>query len=232
MMKPFPSLSLLARAFALSVPVLLGYVTIGIAFGLLLADAGYPWWLALGMSIVMYTGAGQFIAVGLFAAGTSLAEACIVQFVLSARHMAYGLSMLKRFPPRGFLRAYLIYSLSDETFALLSSFPDEPDRIPLMAWTSFLDQCYWVCGSLIGAVAGTLIPFDLKGIDFALSALFLVLLIEQINRVRKAPVFLISGGLTILAAVILPARISLLSALVLSLLASALWKKWSPGSRK
>ena len=115
----FSRKKLFLSAFKYSFPVLLGYSTIGIAFGLVLSGAGYPWPLALVMGLWMYAGAGQFIAVGLFAAGSSLWEVCLVQLVVNARHMAYGLSMLKRFSAAGRFRPYLIFSLTDETFALL-----------------------------------------------------------------------------------------------------------------
>ncbi|GHV40513.1 hypothetical protein AGMMS49546_14560 [Spirochaetia bacterium] len=207
-------------AFKYSVPVLLGYLAIGVAFGLLLADAGYPWWLSPVMSVVMFAGAGQYIAVGLFAAGTSLWEACLVQLVVNARHMAYGLTMLKRFKKAGIYKYYLIFALSDETFALLSSLPDEeagPDRERFMFSVALLDHCYWIAGSVIGAVAGSLIPFNMEGIGFALTALFIVLMIEQILRVKRPGIFIISAGAAVLAVFLLPGRVSLLSAMTLSL---------------
>lgn len=206
-------------AFTYSVPVLLGYMAIGIAFGLLLVDAGYPWWLSLVMSIVMYAGAGQFIAVGLFAAGVGLAEAALVQLVVNARHIAYGLSMLKRFNRTGPFKYYLIFALTDETFALLSSLPDQEKRGRFLFLVALLDQSYWVLGSVIGAMAGSLLPFTLDGIGFALSALFVVLMIEQILRVRKAQVFIIAALAAVLTVFVLPARLSLLSAMVIALVA-------------
>jgi 4-azaleucine resistance transporter AzlC len=231
-------------ALKYSVPVLLGYLAIGVAFGLLLSDAGYPWYLALAMSVVMYAGAGQYIAVGLFAAGTSLWEACLVQLVVNARHMAYGLSMLKRFRKAGIYKYYLIFALSDETFALLSSLPDESDkesvakeaaagiagagegnRDRFMFYVALLDQFYWVAGSVIGAVAGALIPFKMEGIGFALTALFIVLMIEQILRVRKPGIFIISAAAAVLAVFLLPGRVSLLSAMALSLALAGLLEK-------
>jgi 4-azaleucine resistance transporter AzlC len=220
------SSSLFSAALKYSLPVLLGYSAIGIAFGLLLVDAGYPWWLALVMSIVMYAGAGQFISVGLFAAGTSLWMACLVQLVVNARHIAYGLTMFKRFKYAGRLRYYLIFALTDETFALLSSLPetdtqygapDSGERARFMFVVSMLDQFYWVAGSIIGAVIGRLIPFNLDGVGFALTALFIVLMIEQILRVKRPGIFIISAAAAILAVIILPGHISLLSAMAASL---------------
>ena len=200
------SASVFAMAFLYSVPVLLGYLAIGTAFGLLLTDAGYPVWLAFFMSLWMYAGAGQYIAVGLFVSGTTILEACLIQLVVNARHIAYGLSMINRFPKNSPSKPYLIFSMTDETFALLSSLPAgkpagrhtaENERIPpegkdrdrFMLYVSVLDQFYWVSGSLIGAVAGSLIPFSMDGIGFALTALFIVLFLEQIFRVKKPNIF-------------------------------------------
>jgi 4-azaleucine resistance transporter AzlC len=205
--------------------VLLGYLAIGIAFGLLMADAGYSWRLTLAMSVVMYAGAGQYIAVGLFAAGTGLWEAALVQLVVNARHIAYGFSMLKRFQNLGPLRYYLIFGLTDETFALLSSLPDPGEdrgneQGRFMGWVTLLDQCYWVSGSLIGAAAGSLIPFSTEGIGFALTALFVVLLIEQILRIRRPGIFVVSAISAVLGVILLPSRVSLLAALAAALAAA------------
>jgi predicted branched-subunit amino acid permease len=229
------------HALRYSIPVLLGYLAIGIAFGLLLSDAGYPWWLSLVMSTVMYAGAGQYIAVGLFAAGAGLMEAALVQFVINARHIAYGLTMLKRFNITGALKYYLVFALTDETFALLSSLPDvrhedrdavqqadyhpadnladfsAEDRAWFMFFVSFLDQGYWVAGSVIGAAVGSLIPFSMEGISFALTALFIVLLIEQIFRIKKPRVFVISAFVAIFAVIAFPSRLSLLAGMAISL---------------
>jgi 4-azaleucine resistance transporter AzlC len=223
---------LFVRAIQYSVPVLLGYLAIGIAFGLLLVDAGYPWWLAPVMGIIMYAGAGQFISVGLFAAGAGLPEAALVQLVVNARHIAYGLSMLKRFNAAGPFKYYLIFSLTDETFALLSSMPEgyaeEGDRNRFMFYVALLDQGYWITGSVIGAAAGALLPFKTEGISFALTALFVVLMIEQILRVKKALPFVVSALTAILAVFLLPSRLSLLSAMVISLiLVQALDRLWN-----
>jgi 4-azaleucine resistance transporter AzlC len=215
-------------AFKYSFPVLLGYIVIGIAFGLLLVDAGYPWWMSLVMGVAMYAGAGQYIAVGLFAAGAGLWEAALVQLVINARHMAYGVTMFKRFNAAGPYKWYLIYALSDETFALLSSLPDEGDHNSrdraafsrFMFLVSLLDQLYWIAGGVIGALLGTLIPFDFRGIGFALTALFVALMIEQILRVKRPGPFIISTLAAVLTVALLPSRISLLSAMAISLTAA------------
>jgi len=214
--------SVFIEAFKYSVPVLLGYVTLGIAFGLVAAGTGYPWWLALLMSVWMYAGAGQFFAIGLFAAGTTIWEACLIQLVLNIRHAAYSFSMLNKFT--GPFKPYLIFSLSDETFALFSSMPTLPEERKhlFMVYVAVLDQIYWVSGTLLGALAGALIPFDMKGISFALTALFVVLMMEQIKRIKRPCVFIVSAVAALLGVSFLPGTISLLAALALALLLSAI----------
>jgi 4-azaleucine resistance transporter AzlC len=225
------------RALKYSVPVFLGYITIGIAFGLLLVDSGYPWWLSPVMSVVMYAGAGQYIAIGLFAAGSSLWQAALVQLVVNARHMAYGLSMLKRFRETGPLRYYLIYALTDETFALLSSMPsaESEDRARFMFFVAILNQLYWVAGSVIGALVRSLILFDISGIGFALTALFVVLMVDQVipapppPRVRRPDIFAVSACAAALTVFLLPDLGALLAAMAASILIAGLIEKFRKG---
>ena len=231
-----------ARAFVHSIPVLLGYVPIGIAFGLLLTDSGYPWALAPLMSVAMYAGAAQFIAIGLFASGAGLWEAALITLVVNARHIAYGMSMLKRFDIPGWMKYYLRYSLTDETFALLSALPaaapqpagavaatqlpaaksvgagpDSREQARFMFQVALLNQSYWVLGSLIGAVAGTLMPIKIQGLGFALTALFLVLMVEQWLKLKRPLPFVLSAAVAVAAVWLLPSRIALLSALCATL---------------
>jgi len=197
--------SALRAAFKASVPVLLGYVTIGIAFGLLLVKSGQPWWLAAVMSCIVFAGAAQFMAVGLLAAGTSIAEIAVLTFVINARHMVYGLSLLDRYEGCRRFKAYLVFALTDETYGILTTVPPPGDADPeaFYACVSALDQSYWVIGSTLGALAGGLIPFDTKGVDFALTALFIVLLVEQVKTVRRSAPYLVAtaaSGLALLLA--------------------------------
>lgn len=207
----------LAAAFRASIPVLLGYITIGLAFGLLLVKSGQPWWLAVVMSLIVYAGAAQFMAVGLLAAGTSVAEVAVLTFVINARHMVYGLSLLDRFSVCKRFKAYLVFALTDETYGILTTVnpPKDVDRESFYAAVSALDQSYWVIGSALGALIGGILPFDTRGIDFALTALFIVLLVEQIRVIRRPEPYVVATVATAIALFLVgPANLLLVAILI------------------
>lgn len=179
------------EAVKMTSPVFFGYIAIGIPFGLMCVKAGYPVWLSPVMSIVMFAGAGQYVAMGLFAQGAPLASIAITELLVNSRHMVYGLSLIDRFKKVGKWKPYLIFALTDETYSLLTSCRDRDYMKGEKAGefcgvVALLDHLYWILGGVIGAAAGMLIPFSLEGVDFALTALFAVLLIEQVYPARKA----------------------------------------------
>ena len=174
-------------ALRTTIPVFLGYISCGIAFGLITINAGYPWWLAPATGILIFAGAGQFLAVPLFAAGTPIPVILVTELLLNIRHIVYGLPLINQFKECKRFKPYLIYALTDETFSLLTTTTVPPD-IPAEDYyfaVSILDQSYWVGGCLIGALVGSMIPFDMTGVDFALTALFAVLSIDQIQKFVK-----------------------------------------------
>lgn len=174
-------------ALRTTIPVFLGYISCGIAFGLVTVNAGYPWWLAPALGILMYAGAGQFLAIPLFAAGTPVLAILATELLLNIRHIVYGLPLINQFNGCKRTKPYLIYALTDETFSLLTT-TEVPAGVKAEDYyfmVSLLDQTYWVGGSLIGGLAGAIIPFDLTGVDFALTALFAVLTIDQIQKFVK-----------------------------------------------
>jgi 4-azaleucine resistance transporter AzlC len=204
-------------AFRASIPVLLGYIVIGLAFGLLLVKSGQPWWLSPIMSAIVYAGAAQYMAVGLLAAGTSIAEIAVLTFVINARHMVYGLSLLDRFGACKRFKGYLVFALTDETYGILTTVnpPEGVDKESFYAAVSALDQSYWVIGSTLGALIGGILPFDTTGIDFALTALFIVLLIEQIRVIKRPEPYLIATAATAIALFLVgPANLLIVAILV------------------
>jgi 4-azaleucine resistance transporter AzlC len=215
-----PRVKVLGPAFTASIPVLLGYSTIGIAFGLLVVKAGLPWYLSPVMSIVIYAGAAQFMAIALLAAGTDIAQMAILTLVINARHMVYGLSLLDRFALCRRWKGYLIYALTDETYGLLTTVspPEGAKPESFYAAVSALDESYWVAGSLVGAVVGGLVPAEYtKGLDFALTALFVVLLVEQIRSIRRIEPYAVATAATVLAFVLFGPANLLVIAILLSI---------------
>ena len=174
-------------ALRTTIPVFLGYISCGIAFGLVTVNAGYPWWLAPAMGILLYAGAGQFLAIPLFATGAPVFAILATELLLNIRHIVYGLPLINQFNGYRRTKPYLIYALTDETFSLLTTteVPAGVGAEDYYFMVSFLDQFYWVGGSLIGGLAGAMIPFDMTGVDFALTALFAVLTIDQIQKFVK-----------------------------------------------
>lgn len=203
------------QAFKITIPVLFGYLAIGIPFGLMLVSAGYPWWLAPIMSLLMYAGAGQYMAVALFSAGASLSVTAVTMLLLNIRHIVYGLSLITPFKDTGKWKPYLIFALTDETYALMTScsVPRGVNPGGFYGTIAILDHSYWILGSIIGAVAGTLIPFSFDGVDFALTALFAVLLIDQIKKSRDFVPPLIGAVATVLAMIFVPSDYILITSL-------------------
>lgn len=168
-------------AFPYTLPVLTGYLFIGTAFGVMFQEKGYNFIWAGIMSVVVYAGSGQYLAVNFFDPAVSLFQVVFMTFMVNIRHVFYGLSLLDRFKAAGRKKPYLIQSLTDETYSLyfLTKTPEGVDEGKFLFAIAALDHSYWVLGSIIGALAGRLIPFNAKGIDFAMTALFLVIFTEQ-----------------------------------------------------
>lgn len=168
-------------AFPCTIPVLTGYLFIGMAFGVMIQEKGYNFLWAMLMSLLIYAGSGQYIAVNFFAPGVSLFHVIFMEFMLNIRHIFYGLSLLERFGKMGKKRLYMIFSLTDETYSLffVTKVPPEVPEEKFLFAIALLDQSYWIIGSGIGALLGNMLPFDATGIDFAMTALFVVIMVEQ-----------------------------------------------------
>ena len=172
---------IIKQVFPQTIPVMAGYISLGIAFGLLQQSKGYgPIWAFL-MSLFIYAGSAQFLAVELLAAGATLIQVALLTFLLNFRHLFYGLSMIEKYRGTGIRKFYLIFGLTDETYALLTGYktPDGLRDKDYYFAVTLMNQVYWVLGCVLGSVAGSIIPFDMTGIDFAMTALFAVLVVEQ-----------------------------------------------------
>lgn len=171
----------LRQLLTLSTPILLGYVPIGMTFGFLMKSAGYDWWLVLISSVFVFSGAMQFFSISLFLDGASMFDVALATFVINFRHIFYGMSIFHLLPDYWLKKLYFIHAITDESYSLLTS-EKSLDKHSAV-WLMMLNQSYWVIGSLIGAMlASTIDP--IKGIDFAMTTLFFVLLIEQLKSNR------------------------------------------------
>jgi 4-azaleucine resistance transporter AzlC len=193
-----------SEAFKATNPVMLGYIPIGIALGLLFTEIDVHWLWAVVMSLVVYAGAAQFLAIPLILEGASLFDIAIVTLLLNLRHIFYGLSFIDRFASIGFIKKnYLIFGLTDEAYSILTTAKDLSNE-NFIFLVIFLCHVYWVTGAAIGAFLGHLIPYDLSFLSFSLIALFIILTIEQAKNVKSCKPFLIAGISSMIAMFLFP----------------------------
>ncbi len=168
-------------SFKTSLPVMAGYIVLGMGFGILLQGKGFGWPWALGMSMTIYAGSMQYVAVDLLAGGASFFTTAIMTLTVNIRHLFYGVSMLSRYKNTGIYKPYLIFALTDETFSIACDARNEEnvDMNLFYFCLSAFNQLYWIIGCVGGNLLGNIIPFSTDGIDFSMTALFLVILINQ-----------------------------------------------------
>ena len=168
------------EAFLRSSPVMAGYIVLGIGFGILLHDAGYGVGWAFAMSLLIYAGSMQFVGVSLLAAGATILTAPLTTVMVNARHLFYSLSMIGRYQNAKY-KPYLIFALTDETYSILSdgSVPEGADPDLYRFLLSLFDQCWWVTGSVLGSLLGSVLPFSTEGIEFSMTALFIASFTQQ-----------------------------------------------------
>ena len=172
---------LIKQAFLKTLPVLAGYIVLGIGFGILLRNAGYGVLWAFAMSAFIYAGSMQYVGVSLLTGGASVITTALTTIMVNARHLFYSISMVDRYKDAGKYRPYLIFALTDETYSLLSDghAPSEGDPSLYRFLVSLFNQSYWVTGSVLGSLLGAVLPFSTKGIEFSMTALFIASFTEQ-----------------------------------------------------
>ena len=168
-------------AFIKTVPVMAGYIVLGMGFGILLSGKGYgPFWAFL-MSTIIYAGSMQYVGVGLIAGGASLLSTFLTTLIVNARHLFYSISMIDLYSDAGRKKPYMIFALTDETYSLLcdGQVPEDTDPQTYRFLVSLLNHIYWILGSVAGSFLGAVLPFDTTGIDFSMTALFVATFVEQ-----------------------------------------------------
>lgn len=214
-------------AFPYTIPVLTGYLFIGMAFGVMIQEKGYNFLWAMLMSLLCYAGSGQYLAVNFFTPGISLVHVIFMEFMLNIRHIFYGLSLLERFGKMGKKRLYMIFSLTDETYSLffITKVPKDVEEDKFLFAIAMMDQSYWIIGSGIGALLGSMIPFDTTGIDFAMTALFVVIMVEQWLEKKNRPSVCIGLGCGLICLLIFGAENFILPTMICIMTILLLGKK-------
>lgn len=169
------------QAFLKSIPVLAGYIVLGMGFGILMLNAGYGILPTISMSIFIYAGSMQYVGVGLLAGGASVINTILTTIMVNARHLFYSISMIGKYKDSGKYKPYLIFALTDETYSLLcdGKTPDKTNPDIYRFYVSLFNHCYWVAGSIIGNLIGNMLPFSTAGIEFSMTALFVASFTEQ-----------------------------------------------------
>lgn len=223
---------LVKKAFITTIPVLTGYVVLGIGFGILLQKNGYGIGWALLMSVFIYAGSMQYAGIGLLTGGASMLTVALTTLMVNARHLFYGISVIDKYKGTGKKKPYLIFGLTDETYALVvkdnSDVPKE-DLHKFYLLVTGMDQIYWVTGSVLGSVIGSLIPFNTDGIDFVLTALFITIVTDQWLKTKNHIPAIIGFIASVVALLIFGSSNFLIPAMILiavSLLTMGKTRKW------
>ena len=163
------------QAFINTLPVMAGYIVLGMGFGILMRNAGYGGFWAFSMSFFIYAGSMQYVGVSLLAGGASVITTAMTTFMVNARHLFYSISMVDRYKNAGKGKPYMIFGLTDETYSLLCDgiTPEGSDPNLYRLLVTAFNQSYWVSGSVLGSLLGTVLPFSTEGIEFSMTALFI-----------------------------------------------------------
>lgn len=212
---------LIKKVIIKTMPVMAGYIVLGIGFGVLLKVNGYGLFWALIMSIFIYAGSAQYVGVGLISGGASILTTALTILMVNARHLFYGISMINKYKGAGKKKPYLIFALTDETYSIVcdGEYPEGVDKYKYWFLISLFNQFYWVLGSVLGSVIGSIIKFDSKGIDFSMTALFVTVFVEQWLSTKEHRPALIGIGISVVCLLVFGADRFLIPTMVLIVIA-------------
>lgn len=218
--------SRIKKCFVTTLPVMAGYLFLGTGFGMLMQSKGYGFLWAVAMSAFIYAGSMQYLAVDLLTGGASLITAALTTLMVNARHLFYGISMIDAYQDAKPYKPYLIFALTDETYSLNCGGAPAEEQNPKLYYflVSLFNQCYWVTGSALGVLAGTLLPISTEGIDFALTALFVTVFVEQWKSTKDHIPALIGVICSLLCVIVFGPGSFLIPAMLLITLALTLYR--------
>ena len=208
---------LLRTAFLDTVPVMTGYVFLGFGFGILMQQNGFGVLWAAAMSLFIYAGSMQYVTISLLTSGQSLLIAAMTAFVVNARHLFYGISMVDAYKGTGKKKPYLIFGLTDETYSLVSQLQIPEDVSPkgYCFLVTLFDHFYWVFGTVLGSLAGSLLPINYEGVDFALTALFVTIFVEQWLSTKKHGPAIVGVVATVICLIVFGTDVFLIPSMII-----------------
>lgn len=180
-------LKALKAAFPHTIPILAGFWFLGLAYGIYMNVSGFSFWYPMLMSMIIFGGSLEFVAVTLLLSPFAPVQTLLLALVIQARHLFYGISMLDKFKGLGWKKVYLIFGMCDETFSVnyTAEIPEDVDRGWFMFFVTLLNQFYWVSSATIGGLVGSLLSFDTTGLEFVMTAMFVVIFMEQWLKEKK-----------------------------------------------
>lgn len=189
----------LRAAFPSTMPIMMGFLFLGSAYGIYMNAAGFSFLYPMIMSIVIFGGSVEFAAVVLLSEAFDPLKALILALTINARHIFYGLSMLEKYNIPGLKRLYLIFGMCDESFSInyMAEIPEDVDKGWYMFFVTALNHLYWISGATLGGIFGNFISFDTKGLEFVMVALFLVIFLEQWLREERHISSLLGLGISL-----------------------------------
>lgn len=210
--------AVIKTAFIRSLPVMFSYLFIGMAYGMTMEAAGLRWYWSLAVSSLVYTGAFQFVLITFLSGGASLLTVALTALLMNSRQSFYALTFLNDFKRMGRRKLYMIHTLTDETYAVNCTLGDMPEseRDDTMFAVAVLCRFYWIASSVLGGIIGQLIPFQLEGIDFCMTALFVIIFIDQWERAERHTPALAGLGIGIACLLIFGASRFMLPALLMT----------------
>lgn len=188
-----------AAAFPHTIPILAGFLFLGMAYGIYMRVSGFSFWWPMLMGLTIYGGSLEFVAVTMLLGSFAPVQTFVMTLMIQARHLFYGISMLEKYKDTGWKKFYLIFGMCDESFSInyTAEIPEGVDRGWFMLFVTMLNQIYWVSGAALGGLVGSVIPFDTEGLDFVMTALFVVIFLDQWLKERRHDTALIGLGASV-----------------------------------
>jgi 4-azaleucine resistance transporter AzlC len=208
--------NIIKTAFIKSIPILCSYFFVSMAYGIMMEEAGFAWYYSLLTSMTVYTGAFQFVLITFLSSGASLFTIAVTAFLMNSRQTFYSLTFVDAFKSMGKRLPYMIHTMTDETYAVNCTLDETQEgKQDIMFLVALFSRCYWMIGAVAGGVLGQIIPFDLEGIDFCMTALFVIIFMEQWENSRKHFPALLGIGTAVLCLIVFGADNFMLPSLLL-----------------